>query len=177
MDTKVLYKISYGLYIVSSKKDSILNGQIANAVFQATAEPPQIAIAINTENLTHEFLESSRVFSVSILEQDTPMKLIGHFGFRTGKNFNKFESIEYKTGITGAPVVLQNTLGYLECKIVKEFNVGTHTIFIGEIVDAQKIKDGIPMTYAYYHQIKKGISPKNAPTYNKYETEERKEKK
>jgi len=174
METKTLYKISYGMYIVSSKKGDKFNGQIANTVFQVTADPPKVTVCINKENLTHQFIEDSQVFTVSILDENTSMKLIGHFGFKSGREFNKFKEIDYKIGMTRAPIVVQNCLGYLECEVVDSIDVGTHTVFVGKILDAQVIKEGEPMTYAYYHQVKGGRSPKNAPTYIREDREEKK---
>lgn len=167
MNIKTLQKISYGMYIISSKKNEKFNGQIANTVFQVTSEPPEIAVSICKQNLTHEFVDESRFFTVSILSKETPMKFIGRFGFKCGRDFNKFEDISYKVGITGAPIVLENSIGYLECQVIGSLDVGTHTIFIGKVIDAEIIKDEEPMTYAYYHEIKGGISPKAAPTYIK----------
>lgn len=165
MNIKTLQKISYGLYVVSSKKGEKFNGQIANTVFQVTSEPPTIAVSINKQNLTHEFIQDSKVFTVSILSKETPMKFIGRFGFKSGRDFNKFEDVNYKVGVTGVPVVLENSTGYLECEVIDSLDVGTHAIFIGKVADAEIIKDEEPMTYEYYHDIKKGKSPKTAPTY------------
>ena len=155
------------MYVVSSKKEGTLNGQIANTVFQVTAEPPQISVCINKDNLTHQFIQKSRVFTVSILEHDVPMEFIGRFGFKSGKEVEKFKGIDYKLGITGAPVVIQNCLSYLECEVTNNIDVGTHTLFIGKLVEAEVLRDGEPMTYAYYHKIKGGRAPKTAPTYIK----------
>ena len=119
MDKKALHKISYGLYIVSSKKGDKFNGQIANTVFQTTAEPPMVAICINKKNLTHEFIQKSKVFTISILSKETPMKFIGLFGFRSGRDLDKFKDVNYKIGIIGIPIVLDNTIGYLECEVIK----------------------------------------------------------
>lgn len=165
MELKTLFKISYGLYIVSSKKESKFNGQIANTVFQITSEPPTIAVSINKQNLTHEFIKESKVFTVSILSQDVPMNFIGQFGFKSGREFDKFKDVKYKIGITGAPVILDNTVGYIEAEVIDTKDVGTHTVFVGKITDAEIINDKEPMTYAYYHEIKKGTAPKTAPTY------------
>jgi len=170
MDLKTLYKISYGLYVISSRKEEKLNGQIANTLFQVTSEPPAIAVSINKENLTHQFIEKSRVFAASVLSQNTPLNFIGHFGFKSGREIDKFTQVNYKIGKTGAPLVLDNTLAYLEARVIKEVDAGTHTIFIGKVVEAENIKEGVPMTYAYYHQIKGGRAPKTAPTYIKEET-------
>jgi len=172
MDRKALHRISYGLYVVTSGKEGNCNGQIANAVFQVTAEPATVAVSINKQNFTHKFIRKSGVFAVSILSKNTPLKFIGHFGFRSGRGIDKFEGINYKTGKTGAPIVLDNTVAYVETKVIEEVDAGTHTIFIGEVVDAQIFTDEELMTYAYYHLIKRGATPKTAPTYLKEENKE-----
>ena len=165
MNLKALYKLGYGLYIVCSRKGNKLNGQIANTVFQITSEPPTIAVSINKNNLTHDFIEESRTFVASVLSQDTPLSFIGHFGFKSGRDIDKFKGINYKIDITQSPVVTDNTLAYIEAKVIQEVDVGTHTIFIGELVGADVLREGEPMTYAYYHQVKRGTTPKTAPSY------------
>ena len=165
MNLKALYKLGYGLYVVSSRKGDRLNGQIANTVFQITSEPPTIAVSINKNNLTHEFIKESKVLAASVLSQDTPLSFIGHFGFKSGRDIDKLEGINYKIGETRAPVVTDNTLAYLEAKVAQGVDVGTHTIFIGELVGTDVLKEGEPMTYAYYHQVKRGTTPKTAPVY------------
>ena len=165
MNPKALYKLGYGLYVVSSKKGDRLNGQIANTVFQITSEPPTIAVSINKSNLTHEFIKESKVLTVSVISQDTSLSFIGHFGFKSGRDIDKLEGINYKIGETQAPIVTDNTLAYLEVSVTQEVDVGTHTIFIGELVGADVIKEGEPMTYTYYHQVKRGTTPKAAPSY------------
>ncbi len=171
MNTKALQQISYGLYIIGSRKGDRINGQIANTVIQTSSEPPTISVCINKANLTHEFIKDSRVFTVSILSKDTPLSLIGQFGFKSGRDINKFEGVNYKTGETKAPIVLDHTLAYLEARVTKELDVETHTDFVGELVGADILKEGEPMTYAYYHQVKRGTTPKTAPSY----VEEKKE--
>lgn len=166
MDISALRKISYGVYIVSSKKnDGSFNGQIANTVFQVTSEPPKIAVCINTQNLTHEFISESGVFSVSVLTKETQMPFIGKFGFKSGRDIDKFKDVKYLTGPSGAPVVTDNASAWLDAKVVSSANVGTHTLFIGEITGGAVIFDGEAMTYDYYHLVKGGKSPKAAPTY------------
>ncbi len=165
MNLKALHKLSYGLYIICSRKGDRLNGQISNTVFQVTSEPPIIAVAINKNNLTHQFITQSKVFTVSILSQDTPLSFIGRFGFKSGRDIDKLEGINYKIGETQAPVVTDHTLAYLEAKVLQRVDVKTHTIFIGELVGAEILKEGESMTYAYYHQVKRGTTPKTAPVY------------
>jgi flavin reductase (DIM6/NTAB) family NADH-FMN oxidoreductase RutF/rubredoxin len=171
MNTKALYNLSYGLYVVASEKQGKLNAQIANTVIQVTSEPPAIAVCINKQNLTHEFITESKVFTASILSQDTPLSFIGHFGFKSGREVDKLKDVNYKLGEAKAPIVLDHSLAYLEAKVINQVDVGTHTIFIGELVGADVLGEGVPMTYAYYHQVKRGTTPKTAPSY----IEERKE--
>ncbi|MFC2021841.1 rubredoxin [Chloroflexota bacterium] len=165
MNLEALHRLGYGLYVVSSRKGDKLNGQIANTVFQITSQPPTIAVSINKQNLTHEFIKESKVLVVSILSHDTPLSFIGRFGFKSGREIDKFEGISYQIGETQAPVVIDNTLAYLEARVIQEVDVGTHTIFIGELVRAEIVKEGEPMTYAYYHHVKRGTTPKTAPSY------------
>jgi flavin reductase (DIM6/NTAB) family NADH-FMN oxidoreductase RutF len=167
MDTKVLHQISYGMYVIGSRKGDRINGQTCNTVIQVCSEPPTISVCINKGNLTHEFIEDSGVFTVSILDQETPLSFIGGFGFKSGRDIDKLEGVTYKPGDTQAPIILDNTLGYLEAKVINHVDVGTHTIFIGELVGAEVVKEGEPMTYAYYHQVKRGTTPKTAPSYHK----------
>jgi flavin reductase (DIM6/NTAB) family NADH-FMN oxidoreductase RutF/rubredoxin len=165
MNLKTLHKITYGLYVVCSKNNDKYNGQIANAIFQVTSEPPTLAISINKKNLTHELIEKSKVFTISILSEETPLTFIGTFGFKSGRDINKFEGTKYKIGKTKTPIVLDYTIAYIECKLIDKINAGTHTIFIAEVVEADVINENSPMTYEFYHKVKGGYSPKTAPTY------------
>lgn len=171
MDLKALHTISYGLYVVGSRRGDKLNAQIANTVIQVCSAPPTIAVCINRGNLTHEFIHASRAYTASILSQDAPLNFIGTFGFKSGRDSDKLEGVNYKTGSTGAPIVLDHAVAFLEAKVTDHLDTGTHTIFVGELVDAGILGDAEPMTYAYYHQVKRGTTPKTAPSY----VEEKKE--
>jgi len=175
MNPKALHKISYGLYVISSFDGDKKNGQIANTLIQVTSEPQNVAIALNKENLTHSMVEKSRVFSASVLSKNTPFPFIGRFGFKSGRDTDKFEGVNYKKGATGAPIVLDNSIAYLEARVMSTLDAGTHTIFVGEVVDCDILSEDEPMTYEYYHTIKGGKSPKTAPTYIKDEKSEEKE--
>ncbi len=166
MNIKALYKLGYGVYIVTSKKDNRFSGQVANTVIQVASEPPTVAVSINKNNLTHEFIKDSRVFSASVLCQETPLQFIGQFGFKSSRDIDKFEGVNYMIGETGAPIVLDNTVSYLEVRVKQEVDVGTHTIFIGEVVNSDFVDEHkVCMTYDYYHQIKGGKTPQAAATY------------
>ncbi|MFH1189582.1 MAG: flavin reductase family protein [Candidatus Omnitrophota bacterium] len=169
MDPNVLHNLSYGMYIISSNKEKLLNAQIANTVFQITSEPVTIGISINNKNLTHEYIVSSGRFAISVLDQNAPLSLIGKFGFRSGRDGDKFKGAGFIVLDSGCPVVLDNALCYIEAKVVKQLDCFTHTLFIGEMTGSGMLKQGKPMTYDYYHQEKRGTTPSSAPTFIKNE--------
>ena len=177
MDTKVFRKISYGVYIVTSREGERINGQAANGVMQVCSRPPMVAIAINKENLTHAFIKKSGVFAISILSQDAPLSLIGRFGFKSGRAVDKFEGGAHRPGGNGCPIITEHTVGYLEGTVTRELDAGTHTIFMGEVMEGQLLSDGEPMTYSYYHDVKRGTTPQTAPTYLEKNIETKKETK
>jgi ferric-chelate reductase [NAD(P)H] len=158
--------LSYGLYIVTSRDQEKLNGQIINTAIQVTSDPPRLAVIINKKNLTHEFITKSRIFAVSVLEEATPLTFIGPFGFRSGRDIDKFAQVGFKEGVTGCPLVTDHALSIVEAKVFDHIDLGTHTIFVGDVVNSEVIKDGRPLTYQYYHENLKGKSPPNAPTYS-----------
>lgn len=167
MDKHAFFKLSYGVYIVTSVMDGKYNGQIANTVFQVAAEPPLMAVCINRQNLSHDFISSSRVAAVSVLAENAPMTTIGLFGFKSGREVNKLEKVNFTPGVTGAPIVLDHSVAFFEMKITQAIECATHTIFVGEVVEAGILSEDHPMTYAFYRQVKGGKSPKAAPTYIK----------
>jgi flavin reductase (DIM6/NTAB) family NADH-FMN oxidoreductase RutF len=150
---------------VGSHKGEKLNGQIANTVFQITSEPPTVAVSINKSNLTHEYIKASQVFSASVLCQATPLAYIGGFGFKSGRDVDKLKGVNYKLGQTGSPIFLDNAAAYLEAEVIQDIDVGTHTIFIGRIVAAEILTEDLCMTYEYYYQVKRGTTPRTAPSY------------
>ena len=165
MNPKALYKLGYGLYTIGSHKGNKINAQIANTVFQITSEPPAVAVSINKKNLTWECIHESKAYAASVLCMDTPLSFIGQFGFKTGRDTNKFEGVNYKLGTTGSPIILDNAVSYLEVKVTQEVDVGTHTIFIGQIAEAEVLNEKPTLTYEYYQQVKRGSTPRNAPSY------------
>jgi len=127
MDRRALYKLGYGVYVVSSGKEDRCNGQIANTVFQITSEPETIAVSINKNNYTHDLIRKTGVFAVSVLSRNAPLKLVGNFGFRCGRDVDKFEGFHFKNGKTGTRILLDNAVAYFEAEVTKEVDVGTHT--------------------------------------------------
>lgn len=158
-----LHYVTYGLYIVTTADEGKQNGLIVNTVFQVTAEPARVAISVNKKSLTHEMITKSRVFAAMPLEQQTPLPFIGIFGFRTGRTFDKLVKVPHKTGFLGCPIVTEHTLSYMEIEVCQTLDVGSHTLFVGEVKDAGVIKpQGTALTYAYYHDVIKGKTPAGA---------------
>jgi flavin reductase (DIM6/NTAB) family NADH-FMN oxidoreductase RutF/rubredoxin len=172
IDLKGLYKISYGVYVVTSGKEGRCNGQIANTVVQVSSQPAMVAVSINKQNFTHELIKQSGVFAVSILSEDATLSFIGNFGFKCGRDFDKFEGTDYQVGETGTRIVLNHAVAYFEAKVVNEIDAKTHTIFLGEIINVKLLNEKTPMTYDFYHQIKRGTTPKSAPTFVQAEKKE-----
>ena len=166
IDRRAFKDLSYGLYIVTSRDQEKINGQIINTAIQVTSDPPRLAVIINKKNLTHELITKSRIFAVSVLEESTPLTFIGPFGFRSGRDIDKFAKVLFKEGVTGCPIVTDHALSVVEAKVFDQIDLGTHTIFVGDVVNSEVIKDGRPLTYQYYHENLKGKSPPNAPTYS-----------
>ena len=165
IDPGVFRDLSYGLYIVASKDEGRINGQVVNTVIQVTSEPPRIAVIINKKNYTHELIVKSKVFSVSVLEESAPMPFFGPFGFKSGRDFDKLSNVSFKEGITGCPLITEHALSVLEAEVIDLIDLGTHTVFIGNVLSSEILKTGTPLTYQYYHRVLKGKSPPNAPTY------------
>jgi len=166
VNREVFNQLSYGLYIVTSLNDTRLNGQIVNTVLQGTAEPPRVAVVINKKNLTHEFIMGSQIFGASVLDDSTPLTFIGLFGFRSGRDMDKLSQARFIEGVTGCPLVTDYSLSVLEARVVQTVDVGTHTLFVGDIVACDILRSGQPLTYHYYQTHLKGKASKHSPTYN-----------
>jgi flavin reductase (DIM6/NTAB) family NADH-FMN oxidoreductase RutF/rubredoxin len=163
---EALFKITYGLFIVSSGDRNRGNGFISNTVFQVSSDPPRFAVCCNKNNFTASLISKTGAFSVSVLEQDTSPEILGRFGFKSGRDFDKLEGLSVRYGETDVPIVLNASIAYFECKVIQTVDTGTHLMFIGDLVQSAILDNTKePLTYLYYRQIKKGTAPKNAPTY------------
>jgi ferric-chelate reductase [NAD(P)H] len=166
VDRKAFRDLSYGLYLLTSCEEDRMNGQLINTAIQVTSDPPRVAVIVNKENLTHEFIQKSGVFSISVLEESAPMSFFGPFGFRSGRDFDKFAKVPYRKGLTGSPLVIDFSLSVLEARVFHQVDLGTHTVFVGNIVGSEVLKEGRPLTYRYYHEQLKGKASPKAPTFS-----------
>jgi flavin reductase (DIM6/NTAB) family NADH-FMN oxidoreductase RutF/rubredoxin len=167
MNRLALHKLSYGIYVLTTKVDEIPYGCIINTAFQITSEPPRIAVSCNRDNFTNQKIKDSGKFAISVLAEDSDPAIISTFGYQSGRDTDKFSKLTYTAGEElGLPVFPADSVATLECRVIETLEAGTHTVFIGEAVSGDITRsDADEMTYRYYHEIRKGVAPKNAPTF------------
>lgn len=161
MDSKVLFNIQYGLFVLSSKNETKDNACIINTVTQVTANPERISIAVNKLNYTHDLIAASKKFTVSIISEAANFELFKHFGFQSGKNVDKFANFDkVQRTENGTLAITEGTNSFISGNVINSVDAGTHTIFIADVVDMAKFNDIPSTTYNYYQQ---NIKPKPAP--------------
>ena len=166
MNIEAFLKVSYGLYIIGAGYKGKLSGYVANTAFQVTANPARFAISCSKDNYTFDIIRKSGAFSISVLEKYDSSEMIGLFGYKSTSDVDKFKNINFITGETGSPIVLESCMTWFECKVEQEIVLDTHVIIIGKMISNDLIDVAKePLTYAYYRDVKKGMAPKNAPTY------------
>ncbi len=163
MNQNTFHKLSYGVYVVSAWDEGRPTGCVANSAMQITSSPATIAVSINHNNYTNGCIEKNGKFAISILAEDTDPAIIGTFGFHSGKDMDKFAQVKYS--VEDYMPVIADSCGYIVCRVINKMETATHTVFLGEVMGAEIFGNRNAMTYAYYHQVVKGKSPKNAPTY------------
>lgn len=158
MDMSALFKIGYGLYVLTANDGQKDNGCIINTVMQVTSNPSQIAIAVNKLNYTTLMIQKNKKFNISVLTEDTPFELFKRFGFQSGKDTDKFNNFsETKRSLNGLLYLTQSTNAYMSAYVKNEIDLGSHILFIAQLVAAETLSDRQPLTYDFYH---KNIKPK-----------------
>ena len=162
MDTKALFKIGYGLYVLTAKNEEKDNGCIINTVMQVTSDPCQIAIAVNKLNYTNQMIQTTKKFNISVLTENANFEVFKHFGFQSGANTNKFDNYtDVKRSPNGLYYITKNTNAYLSAYVKQEIDMGTHTMFIAQLVASESLSDTPTVSYDYYQ---KNIKPKPQET-------------
>lgn len=157
MEKKAIYNLSYGVFMLSTKSGEIANGCITNTCIQVANNPMRIAIAVLNTNYTCDLIKESKQFAVSLLDQSTTFETIKHFGFQSGRDVNKFEDMQLPVDVNGIPYLGWQACAVISGNVVEEHDLGTHTLFIAEVVDAKVLSDRSPLTYADYQN---NIKPK-----------------
>ena len=155
MDKKAIYNLSYGVFMVSTKAGEVANGCITNTCIQVASNPVRIAISVLNSNYTCDLIKESGIFAVSILDNDCTFETIKHFGFQSGRDVDKFGNITPPTDCNDVPYLGWQSCAVISGKVVEQHDLGTHTLFIAEVVDAKVLSDKEPITYAkYQNEIK-----------------------
>ena len=151
MDIKAMYKLSYGLFVLTARKADKDNGCIINTAIQAALSPNQLSICVSKANYTHDIIKKTGEFTVSVLSQNAGFDLFKHFGFQSGRELNKFENFsKCKRGANGIYYITEGTNAYISVKVTKTNDLGSHTMFIGEISDMEVLSEVPSVTYDYY---------------------------
>ena len=156
MDNKVMYKLTYGLFVLTAKEGDKDNGCIINTAMQVTTTPNRISITVNKLNYTHDMIVNTGKFNVSILSEKSHFSTFKIFGFQSGKTVDKVERVEFKRAKNGIVYILDDTNAYISAKVVQSIDLGTHTMFIADVEDGEVLSGDESVTYSYYQ---KNIKP------------------
>lgn len=165
MDQKALWKLTYGLYLLTAREDGRDNACIINTAVQVAENPVRVSISVIKGGLTHDMVRAAGVFSLSALTVDALFDLYRHFGMQSGRDADKFAGrTDVTRSASGLYHLTENAAGWLECRVVGSVDLGSHTLFIGEVTDGEALSDRQLCTYAYYQS---DVKPKPAPMKKK----------
>ena len=160
MDKNALFKLSYGLFVLTAKQDGKDNGCIINTVQQVTSDPMRISVTVNKANLTHDMVLSTGEFNVSVLTEDAVFWIFQHYGFQSGRDVDKFANLPEARTANGIRFVEGCTNAVLSGKVIQTVDCGTHTLFIADVTEAKVLDNAPSVTYQYYFDH---IKPKPEP--------------
>ena len=150
-ETNAMFKINYGLYLLSANDENKDNACIINAVNQITENPKRISIAVNKQNLTHDMVLKTGKFSISVLTEETPFSVFSKFGYHSGKDTDKFADVNNIERCTNGTAYLPEYSNAIICaKVVDTQDYGTHTLFVGEVESSEVLSDSPSLTYSHY---------------------------
>ena len=161
MDNKAMFNLSYGLFILTAKDGEKDNGCIVNTLGQVTSQPNRISLTVNKANYTHDMILKTKEFNVSVLAENSKFETYRHWGFQSGRNTDKLESISFKRSANGLVYIADETNAFLSAKVVSTLDLGTHTLFIADVTDGEVLSQVPSATYSFYQN---NIKPKPAST-------------
>lgn len=156
-----MFNLSYGLFILTAKDGEKDNGCIVNTVGQVTSQPNRISLTVNKANYTHDMILKTKEFNVSVLAENSKFETYKHWGFQSGRNTDKLESISFKRSANGLVYIADETNAFLSAKVVSTLDLGTHTLFIADVTDGEVLSQLPSATYSFYQN---NIKPKPAST-------------
>ncbi len=159
IEKEAMYKISYGLYMLTTTDGEKQNGCIVNTVSMITDNPKRIVVFVNKSNYSETLLKKTGVFNVSVLTESAPFEIFKRFGFQSGKDVDKFEGASYPVSENGLYYLPDCANAMMSAKVVDSYDYGTHTLFVAEVTEAKTLSNEKSTTYEYYQS---NIKPKPA---------------
>lgn len=151
IDSKAVFKLSYGLFVLSARDGEKDNGCIINTVIQVTSNPLRISFAVNKDNYTHDMVLKTGIFNVSVLTQSAPFELFKHFGFQSGRTADKFaDGNGARRSENGLYYAAEHTNAFISGRVISSVDCGTHTLFVADVTEAAVLSDEKSVTYEYY---------------------------
>ena len=158
MDKKAMYKLTYGLFVLTANENGNDNGCIINTAIQAAVDPNQVSISVSKQNYTHDMIVRTGKFTVSSITEKADFSLFKRFGFQSGKDTDKFQGFDgWMRGINGVTYITESTNAYISVEVEKSVDLGSHTLFIGKVTDMEVLSDDKSVTYEFYQS---NIKPK-----------------
>lgn len=152
MDNKAMFKLSYGLFVVTARENGKDNGCIINTAIQVTSEPNRISVTVNKANYTHDMIKNTGKLAISVLSEAADFEIFKRFGFQSGRDTDKFAGFTgFEKGMDDIVYITEGTNACIYGKVIDTVDVGTHTIFICDVTDMKVLSDVPSATYAYYH--------------------------
>ena len=163
LDGKAMFKLSYGLFVLTARDGAKDNGCIINTAAQLTSSPMRISITVNKANYTHDMIQKTGVFNVSVLSESTPFSVFQQYGFQSGRTADKLSGKEPRTE-NGVAYLAEHANAVISGKVISTVDCGTHTLFIADVTEAHVLSREASATYAYYFEH---IKPKPQPAAEK----------
>ena len=160
IDSKAMFKLSYGLFVLTAREGSKDNGCIINTAGQLTSTPNRIQIAVNKQNFTHDMILRTGIFNVSVLSREATFWVFRHYGFQSGRDVDKFAGLSEDRTANGLRYVEGCTNAVLSGQVISTVDLGTHTLFIADVTEAMVLGSEPSMTYQYYFDH---VKPKPEP--------------
>ncbi len=153
MDNNALEKLSYGLFVLTANENEKDNGCIINTAIQSASSPKMLTFSVLNANYTRDMIARTGKFSLSVLSEKADFDLFRHFGFSSGKDVDKFADFaDCRRNENGLLYITRGTCAYLSANVTQTLDLGSHTLFVGELLSSEVLNDLPPATYAYYHE-------------------------
>lgn len=163
-ENAALFKIGYGLYVLTTNDGEKDNGCIVNSVMQITNTPNKVAVAVNKQNYTHDTIIKTNKLNINCIAESAPFSLFQNFGFRSGRDADKFEDVAFERSNNGLAVLSNNINAYMSLWVESTVDLDTHTLFICFVTQMDELSEERTMTYTYYQD---NVKPKPQPQKKK----------